>query len=288
MKSKLALAVLLAAFGSAALMAQTSSGPRRGSLVAVGGDYKVGTERFVSLAGGPDAAFVYIPTAASSIRLPSGFIYEPPATDAPAANTREFEQELCKLFGVKRVTVLHTRNRKTANTAAFVEPLSRANGVWLSSGNPGRLAEAYLDTLTQRAIESVLERGGVVGGISAGAIIQGSYIVRGRPDKPVLMVKGRERGFGFLKHVAINPHLTEEKRHSELVTVIDAHPKLLGIGIDEKAAIVVRGDEFEVIGDGRVAIYDNRKHGNSWYYWLTPGDRFDLRSRTARRAPKVE
>jgi cyanophycinase len=102
------------------------------------------------------------------------------------------------------------------------------------------------------------------------------------------MVKGRERGFGFLKNVAINPHLTEEKRHSELVTVIDAHPKLLGIGIDEKAAIVVRGDEFEVIGDGRVAIYDNRKHGNSWYYWLTPGDRFDLRSRTARRAPKVD
>ena len=288
MKRKLALAVLLATLGSAALMAQTSSGPRRGSLVAVGGDYKVGTERFVSLAGGPDAAFVYIPTAASSIRLPSGFIYEPPDADAPAANTREFEQELCKLFGVKRVTVLHTRNRRTANTDAFVEPLRRANGVWLSSGNPGRLAEAYLGTLTQRAIESVLERGGVVGGLSAGAIIQGSYIVRGRPDKPVLMVKGRERGFGFLKHVAINPHLTEEKRHSELVTVIDAHPKLLGIGIDEKAAIVVRGDEFEVIGDGRVAIYDNRKHGNSWYYWLTPGDRFDLRSRTARRAPKVE
>lgn len=288
MKWKLLFALMLTGFVNATLTAQSSSGPREGSLVAVGGDFKVGTERFVSLAGGPDANFVYIPTAASSIRLPSGFIYEPPDSDAPAANTREFEQELCKLFGVKRITVLHTRNRKTANSRPFVEPLRKANGVWLSYGNAGRLADAYLGTLTEREIKSVLERGGVVGGTSAGAIIQGSYTVRGRPDKPVLMVKGRERGFGFLKNVAINPHLTEEKRHSELVTVIDAHPQLLGIGLDEKSAIVVRGDQFEVIGEGRVAIYDNKKHGGSWYYWLSPGDSFDLRSRTARRAPKVE
>jgi cyanophycinase len=285
---KLLFALLCTVSVTATLMAQTSSSPRRGSLVAVGGDFKIGTDRFVSLAGGPDANFVYVPTAASSIRLPSGFIYEPPDSDSPSTNTREFEQELCKLFGVKRITVLHTRNRKTANSNPFVEPLRKANGVWLSYGNAGRLTDAYLDTLTEREIKSVLERGGVVGGTSAGAIIQGSYIVRGRPDKPVLMVKGRERGFGFLKNVAINPHLTQEKRLAELVTVIDAYPKLLGIGIDENAAIVVQGDQFEVIGEGRVAIYDNKKHGSSWYYWLTPGDRFDLRSRTVLRVPKVE
>ena len=93
MKWKLLFIVLLMTFGTMPMMAQTSSGPRQGSLVVVGGDFKVGTERFVSLAGGPDANFVYIPTAASSIRLPSGFIYEPPDYDTPAANTREFEQE---------------------------------------------------------------------------------------------------------------------------------------------------------------------------------------------------
>src|SRR3954468_22757757 len=101
MKWKLLFIVLLMTFGTAPMMAQTSGGPRKGSLVVVGGDFKVGTERFVSLAGGPDANFVYIPTAASSISLPSGFIYEPPDSDTPAVNTQEFEQELCKLFGVK-------------------------------------------------------------------------------------------------------------------------------------------------------------------------------------------
>jgi cyanophycinase len=261
---------------------QKRSAASRGSLVLTGGEFGKGViERFVELAGGPDANFVYLPTAASSVRLPSGFIYDPSNSDTPAANTPAFEQELAKMFAVKHVTVLHTRNRKTANSETFAAPLRKANGVWLGPGNAVRLANAYLDTLTQKEITGVLARGGVVGGNSAGAIIQGSYTVRGRPDKPLLMAKGHERGFGFLKDVAINPHLTEAKRDVELVNVIDAYPKLLGIGLDEKAALVVQGDRFEVIGEGRVAIYDNKKHGGNWYYWLKSGDSFDLRTRSA-------
>ena len=280
MKLRLSCLALVVAVSATHLLAQTSSGPRKGSLVLVGGDFKIGLDQFVRLAGGPDANFIYIPTAASSIKLPSGFIYDPPQSDTPAANTAEFEQELCKLFGVKRIKVLHTRSRNTANSGSFAAPLKTANGVWLSGGNAGRLADTYLNTLTQREIEAVLDRGGVVGGTSAGAISLGSYIVRGRPDKPLLMAKGHERGFGVLKNVAINPHLTEAKREAELVNVIDAYPKLLGIGLDERAALIVHGDRFEVIGEGRVAIYENKKHGGNWYYWLSPGDSFDLKTRT--------
>ncbi len=282
MGRRLLRSTLLALSVTGVLMAQTSSGPQKGTLILTGGEFGNGViERFVTLAGGPDASFIYIPTASSGIKLDSGFIYVPPDTDTPAANTHEFEQELSKMFGVKRITVLHTRDRGTANSETFVAPLRKANGVWLGPGNAGRLANTYLNTLAYREIEAVLKRGGVMGGNSAGAIIQGSYIVRGRPDKPILMAKGHERGFGFLKSVAVNPHLTEAKRDAELVNVIDTYPKLLGIGIDEKAAILVQGDRFEVIGNGRVAIYDNKKRGGSWYYWLSPGDKFDLRSRTA-------
>ena len=63
------------------------------------------------------------------------------------------------------------------------------------------------------------------------------------------------------------------------MNVLDIYPHLLGIGLDEKAALVVSQDRFEVIGEGRAAIYDNKRHGSNWYYWLKPGDRFDLRSR---------
>jgi cyanophycinase len=139
-------------------------------------------ERFVALAGGPGADFVYIPTASSGIKLDTGFIYTPPDSDTPADNTKEFEQELAKIFGVKRVTVLHTRSRVTANSASFVAPLKRAGGVWISGGNSGRLAATYLGTLTLKAIKAVYERGGVVGGNSAGAIHTGLFH-RARPSR---------------------------------------------------------------------------------------------------------
>ena len=261
-------------------LAQTSRGPANGTLILTGGDQETALKEFVALAGGPEARIVYIPTAASSLRLPSGLIWEWLHTDELPANTPEFKAELCKMFGIKEITILHTRNRRTANSEDFVKPLRSAQGVWISGGNAGRLAQAYLNTLTQRELEAVLRRGGVIGGNSAGAIIQGAYTIRGNPNKPVLMVKGSERGFGFLTNVAVNPHLSEAMRQTELVTIVDRYPKLLGIGIDEKAAIVVTGDRFQVIGKGRVAIYDNKKHGNNWYYWLQQGDFFDLRTRS--------
>jgi cyanophycinase len=242
-------------------------------------------ERFVALAGGPDSTFVYIPTASSGIKLDSGFIYTPPDSDTPAANTSDFELELAKIFGVKKITILHTRSRRTADSETFVAQLRQARGVWISGGNSGRLANTYIGTLTLKEIKRVMERGGVVGGNSAGAIIQGSFIVRGRPDKPVLMAKGHDRGFGFLKNTVINPHLITNKREDELVNVVDAHPELLGIGIDEKTAILVQGNQFQVLGDSKVAIYDNRKHENKWYYWLTPGTVFDLQRRAVVNKP---
>lgn len=278
--------ILVSQLFLSSLTAQVSSGPRKGVLILSGGAISSGgvtsvvINRFVSLAGGPDANFVFIPTASSGIKLDSGFIFTPPENDNDTANVKEFEQELSKFFGVKRVTVLHTRNRNTAGSKSFVEALSKANGVWLSEGNAGRLEQAFLDTPVQRELEKLLERGGVIGGNSAGAIIQGSYIVRGRADKPLLMAKGHERGFAFLKNVVINPHLTSNNRFDELVNVLDANPQLLGIGIDDKAAIVVQGDKLEVIGEGRVAIYDDRKHDSRWYYFLTQGTLFDIQKRS--------
>jgi cyanophycinase len=265
------------------LVAAVSSGPPKGALVLDGSECKAARERFVSLAGGSDRNFVFIPTGSSGLKFEDGFIYIPPESSVRDEQTRKLEEEQARYLGVEQITVLHTRDRKEADSEAFAAPLRRAQGVWLGPGNAGRLAAAYLDTLTLRELWAVLDRGGVIGGESAGAIIQGSYLVRGRPDKPLLMAKGHERGFGFLKNVAVNPHLISAKREDQLVDVLDAHPKLLGIGIDSGTGIVVRGDEFEVIGESRVAIYENQKRDGAWYYWLSPGDRFDLRTRTAQR-----
>ena len=139
-------------------------GPARGSLVIDGGATNDETrERFVGLAGGPDAEFVLIPTALEGDDL----------------DVQGLEQSFVRQFGVKHVTVLHTRDRALADTEAFVAPLIKARGVWFGGGRQWRLVDSYMGTRTQREIEAVLSRDGVIGGTSAGATIQGSYLVRG-------------------------------------------------------------------------------------------------------------
>ena len=217
-----------------------------------------------------------IPTGASSLRFGPDKIILNPDWPRDRAEWKAYESHVKQWFGVDNITFLHTRDRSIADSEEFVKPLLDATGVFLGTGNAGRHAMAYRGTRTQRELAAVLSRGGVIFGSSAGAIIQGSFIVRGRSDKPLLMAKGNEKGFGFLKNVAVNPHLTSAKRDNELVNVCDTYPDILGIGLDDEAALVVRGNQFEVVGAGRAAIYDNVPHQGAWYYWLKPGDRFDL------------
>jgi cyanophycinase len=269
--------VALLALWSSPGSAQKSAGPANGTLIVDGGG---ATEpivrRFVELAGGPQARIVVIPTAPSAIRFGDRNVIFNPDWPRDIVQWQEYSDHLKRWFGVDRIEIIHTRNPKEANSDAFIAPLKSATGVYLTPGNSGRLADAYLGTETLLALKAVLARGGVVFGSSAGAIIQGSFTVRGRPDKPLLMAPGRTTGFGFLTNVAINPHLTSAMRDAELVNVVDAHPEILGIGIDDDAALLVEKGAFEVIGTGRAAIYDNVKRDGAWYYWLKPGDRFDL------------
>jgi hypothetical protein len=58
--------------------------------------------------------------------------------------------------------------------------------------------------------------------------------------------------------------------------VVDARPEILGLGIEDDAAIVVDKNMFEVVGSGRVAVYDTVRRNGLWYYWLRSGERFDL------------
>ena len=257
---------------ASALMAQappapaTAVGPRAGSLLVVGGGALSPAiiERFVELAGGPGAEAVVIPSAA----------------EEDPVDTARVGEGFARAFGFRKVTVLHTRDRAEADSGAFVAPLKQAKAVWFGGGRQWRLVDSFAGTRTQREIEAVLERGGVIGGSSAGATIQGSYLVRGaREGNEILMAKGYEAGFGYLRGVAVDQHILPRRRADDLVPVIAAHPELLGLGIDEATAIVVEGDRFEVIGRGVVGIYDGKDHDGKRYYFLAPGERFDLKAR---------
>ena len=251
-----------------------SIGPSKGSLIIVGGG-KLGPEivnRFIELAGGTQANFVVIPTAIGD-----------------KVNVDQENQRFANTFGVKNFVVLHTRDRSQANSKEFTEPLRHASGVWIEGGRQWRLVDAYHGTLTEREIKGVLDRGGVVGGSSAGATIQGSFLVRGAsgtPENPdgdntIMIAPPHVEGFGLLQNAAIDQHVITRHRENDLVPVIAAHPELLGIGIDESTAIVVHGNEFEIIGKSKVGIYDGKDHDGKKYYFLLSGQKFDLKKRKA-------
>jgi cyanophycinase len=92
-------------------------------------------------------------------------------------------------------------------------------------------------------------------------------------------------GMGLLKNSAIDQHLLRRNRQFDMLEVIDKHPQLLGIGIDESTAIVVQGDEFDVIGRSYVVIYSNKPvtGANGRFYFMGAGDRFDMKARKATR-----
>ena len=258
-------------FSTLVLTAAQQIGPRTGALVIVGGamrDQAIIT-RFIELAGGPDAPIVVVPTAGD------------------AADYDQFWSGLAQFRenGARNVTLLHTRDRARADTEAFVKPIAAARGVFFTGGRQWRLADAYLNTRTQRELQQLLERGGVIGGTSAGATILGSFLVRGDTKGNELMIGDHVTGFGFLKNSAIDQHLLRRNRQFDLIEVIEKHPALLGIGIDENTAVVVQGDRFDVIGQGYVAIYDAKNiiPPAGRFYLLAPGDRFDLVKREASR-----
>jgi cyanophycinase len=265
---RVVMAALVCAAGS--VHAQ-EVGPKTGALVIVGGAMQdpAIVQRFIELAGGPDAPIVIVPTAGDAADY-----------DQYWSGLRQFRDN-----GARHLTVLHTRDRKVADTEAFVQPLTTARGVFFAGGRQWRIADAYLNTRTQRELQAVLDRGGVIGGSSAGATIIGSFLVRGDTKGNDLMIGDHLVGFGFLKNAAIDQHLLRRNRQFDLIDVIAKNPALLGIGIDENTAIVVEGDRFDVIGRGYVAIYDGKHKTRppTKFYFLAPGDRFDLAKREATR-----
>ena len=109
-------------------------------------------------------------------------------------------------------------------------------------------------------MKEVLQRGGVIAGSSAGASIQARYLARANPLGNIdIMAAGYERGgLGFISGVAIDQHFSQRRRQADMSSLVNRYPQLLGIGIDERTALVVRKSVAKVIGEGDVYFYDRQ------------------------------
>jgi cyanophycinase len=202
-----------------------------------------------------------------------------------------------EFLGDAHVTELYTRSREVANSAAFVKPIDQADGVWITGGQQGPLADTFLGTKTEKALRRVLARGGVIGGSSAGAQFQSSFMTRGMQKNgrtgPILGDKKYQRGLGFITHSAFDVHVAARNRQKNLFKLFATEPgklqnksldpkQLLGIGIDELTAIIVRQDQFEVVGKGHVYVFNPREWNETtkpFFHTLSHGDQYDIRGR---------
>ena len=243
-------------------------GPSRGTIVVVGGG-SIGPEiykAFIDAAGGPDATILVVPNAGGADSV------SPNAGQAWRAN------------GAKNVVVLFTKDRKLADSDSFTAVIRKAGGVWFEGGRQFRLVQDYGGTKTERAFMEVLERGGVVGGSSAGASILGDFMVRGAPsnDNMIMDYPGYEKAFGYLRNVGIDQHVVARSRLPDLAdSIIPRYPNLLAISEDEGTAWVIRGDTGRIIGRSKAFVYNGADPNDpgSPFLTLRPGDSYDLNTR---------
>src|SRR5213075_651139 len=141
-------------------------------------------------AGGPDAVIIDVPTAGGDSLYPADWL----GTSS------------LKAAGAKHVIVLHTIDKKLADSDSFAAVLSRAGGVWFEGGRQWHLVDSYAGTKTEKAFHDVLAR-------------------------------GDEQGFGFLRGVAIDQHVVARARLADLAdSLMPKHPELLGMSEDEGTA----------------------------------------------------
>ncbi len=148
-----------------------------------------------------------------------------------------------------QVETLPVLNRAAALEDRWVERILQANFVYLSGGRPDYLHRTLKETPVWQAILAVHQRGGVVAGCSAGAMIMGARLL-GFP--------GLQPAFELIPEAVIVPHFDEiPAAFVKTVHFFAARHKTV-IGIEGSTALVIDGDDREVLGKGGVTIWNHK------------------------------
>jgi cyanophycinase len=273
--------VLLLALLACSQAAQ--AGPK-GYLFIIGGGERDAPimKRYLGLAAGFGTGRVIIFTMASSIPQETG-----PKLIA------EF-----KGLGAKDV-VFYQLTHDEAMKPDSAKILDGAGGIYFAGGDQARLTAALLDTPIQAKMLELYAKGCIIGGTSAGAAVMSEVMITGDEKRTAKEADQwqvvwadnivRVPGFGFVKNAIIDQHFVTRRRHNRLMSLVLENPKLVGVGIDESTAVLVRPDgRYEVLGENQVIVYDARRarvfktpaghlgaHGMTMHV-LLPGDVYDL------------
>ncbi|MEA5574008.1 cyanophycinase [Calothrix sp. UHCC 0171] len=205
---------------------------------------------FVRRAGGTKAQIV-IMTAATELPREVGENY-----------IRVFER-----LGAESVRIIDTESREDASSSTALAAIHEATGIFFTGGDQARITSILKDTELDRAIHERYAEGVIIAGTSAGAAVMPDVmIVEGESQtNPRINIVELGPGMGFLPGVVIDQHFSQRGRLGRLISALAQQPAILGFGIDENTAMVVTGNQFEVIGEGVITVVDESElvHNNA-------------------------
>ena len=230
------------------------AGPK-GYLLIIGGGERTDAimKRFLNLAAGFGRGKIIIFTMATEV---PGEVGEEVMAEYKGRSVRDFS--------------IHHLTRREALLPDTIKILDGAGGIFFTGGDQSRLTGVLLDTPLLEGIRDLYEKGGVIGGTSAGAAVMSEVMITGDEKRTsdedelwqaiwadnVVWTKG----FGFVKNAIIDQHFLTRRRLNRLISLVIENPKLVGVGIEESTAVLVRPDgRYEVIGENQVMIYDARR-----------------------------
>ena len=182
--------------------------------------------------------------------------------------------EVWKTDAVRSLRFINAEKPGQAERPEFCDLLDRADALWVMGGDQRNLTELYVNpvqpTLFQRKVRKIVERGGVVGGSSAGCAAMSDVMIVG-----TLASDGRgparaelSRGLGALSNVVAEQHFDARhgriERFAELLRdkrqLANASPgcdpgRMVGLAVEESTALIVRGNRLSVAGKNRAHVF---------------------------------
>jgi cyanophycinase len=150
------------------------------------------------------------------------------------------------------------RDRFEADDAAAAQAVGEADLIYLSGGKPGYLMRALEGSAVAGAIVSAHQRGAVLAGCSAGAMVLAGHAFDFRLAVLPWLLRWRE-GFGFVPGTSVMPHYDAWPEPVCALIAFQAPRGTVVLGIDEGTAAVGRDGTWQVHGRSRVTVWRGRR-----------------------------
>jgi cyanophycinase len=199
----------------------------------------------------------------AKVAKPNVLIISNASQDKDIPKTIKKSSELFSKFGITNINGLDVNKVEEAKKL-----IANADIIWMSGGKQGKLIKDLSAKKLEIEIQKRFKAGNVViSGTSAGASILSDIMMTGTAVNEETKEKTAKlsRGLKLWPETILDQHFSERDRLGRLKTAVAAHPKLLGIGIDESTAVIYNGQQkITVLGTGTVSFVKKSSNADSF------------------------